>query len=537
MWIQTFQDRECTIEDENIDFPEIGSHELESGTVNEYTIQEETVSFLRGAVALKNIVTAPAKLFCQYTENVSKTVYIKPESGLSFVRLNIKCGQRSVIDPTFTPANAYRYQCAIEVYNLFGQNTWDNASSGGTSISSDTEYNFYTAFLVSGGKPYLCMFYMTTGNNVHGFFASRNLFDGSIRPDTKSETPTVTPSGWYGTGHTTPGNMDFSNDPSALSHANATAHGLRAYAVSDAQMERLYTTLWSDSIWNKWKNQKFNPIAGILSYHRLPISTEYTSMEYEVSICGQKYVLGTPLSAPRVISNCFPGVDCNNQFSGALLPIPEISGSFLDYQPYCSAVLHLPFIGNIPIDVNAISGGGIAVRYWIDVCSGNCIAHVKTVNRDGSSIIYGEYPGNCAYCYPITGNDNGGFAVLGAAAGIATAGIVTAASGGSAAPFAASIIAGGAGAAQAQHHTQQVGTWPANTAAMCDLRVYLVITRPAYLTPDKYPEIEGRPSGVGKKIGDFSGYLSGEMHADNIDGLTDAEKRQIESYFQSGVIM
>lgn len=542
MWIQTFSDRACTVPAENINFPEMGSFTKGGGDTHTATISGESISYINGSVKIRNFGTAGSALYAQYSGNENKTLYIKTGDGDSIARLTIKCGALSVVDPSFIPANAFRYQIQFEIYGLTGGTDWVSVSSGATNISSEAEYNFYSGFGVIDGVAYLMIYYQTgtdaSGTSVHGFFVSRNLFEGSLRPDTKSETPTVTPSGWYGTGHTTPGNMDFSNAPSALSLANATEHGLRAYGVSAAEMERLYLTLWSDAIWTKWKNQKFNPIAGILSYHRLPIQVSYEKMEYEISICGQKYVLGTPLSAPKVISDCMPSVDCNNEMNGAaVMPIPEISGSFLDYQPYCSAVLHLPFIGNVPIDVNAISGGAIAVRYWIDVCSGNCLAHVKTINRDGSSIIYGEYAGNCAYCYPITGNDNGGFAVLGAAAGIATAGIVAAATGGAAAPVATAIIGGGASAAQAQHHMQQVGTWPANSASMCDLGVYLIITRPAYLTPEKYAEIEGRPSGVGHKIGDFTGYLSGEMHADGIYGMTDAEKRQIEGYFQSGVIM
>lgn len=541
MQIQTYADRACTVNAFPIEFPEIGSFTTSGGNTQNITIGEDTYHYINGAVKIRNFGTAPAKLFAQYTSDLSEVVYIKTsETGDSILRLTLMCGETAVIDPTYYNPQDYRYQITLEWYDGA---SWRNASSGASNIASDFEYNFYSGAAVLNGELMLLLFYQSgtdpDGTNVHGFFASSTLFDMSIRGDTQSQTPTVTPNGWYGTGTTTPGNMTFSDAPSALSHGNATAHGLRVYAVSDAQMERLYQTLWSSNIWDRWKNQKFNPIAGILSYHRLPIEIESDSMEIEISICGQRYVMGTPLAAPRVVKDCMPAVDCKHPIynPSGVMPVPEVAGSYLDYQPYCSAVLHLPFIGNVPISVNAISGGSIAVRYWIDVCSGNCLAHVLTTDRNGSSIVYGEYAGNCAYKYPITGNDNGGFAILGAAAGIATAGIAAVATEGAAAPFAAAIVSGGASALSSEHHTQQVGTWPANSAAMCDTNVYLLITRPAYLTPDHYPEIKGRPAGSGKLIGDYTGMLAGTMHADGISYLTDNEKTMIEKAFQNGVIV
>lgn len=541
MQIQTYADRACTVKAFPIEFPEVGSYQTSSGNTQDITIGEDTYHYINGAVKIRNFATAPAKLFAQYTSDLSEVVYIKTsETGDSILRLTLMCGETAVIDPSYYNPQDYRYQITLEWYDGAA---WRIASSGASNISSDFEYNFYTAAGVLNGELMLMLYYQSTtdlnGTNVHGFFASSTLFDMSIRGDTQSQTPTVTPNGWYGTGTTTPGNMTFSDAPSALSHGNATAHGLRVYAVSDAQMERLYQTLWSSSIWDRWKNQKFNPIAGILSYHRLPITITADTMDPEISVCGQKYVMGTALSAPRVVKDCMPAVDCKHPLynPSGVMPVPEVAGSYLDYQPYCSAVLHLPFIGNVPVSVNAISGGSIAVRYWIDVCSGNCLAHVLTTDRNGSSIVYGEYAGNCAYKYPITGNDNGGFAILGAAAGIATAGIAAVATEGAAAPFAAAIVSGGASALSSEHHTQQVGTWPANSAAMCDTNVYLLITRPAYLTPDHYPEIKGRPAGSGKLIGDYTGMLAGTMHADGISYLTDNEKAMIEKAFQNGVIV
>lgn len=387
-------------------------------------------------------------------------------------------------------------------------------------------------------------FYLRTADNVIQYTdVSMNYWDGSYRPRTKSQTPTVSPNGHYGTGKTTPGNMTFSGAPAAWSHVNATEHGLRVYTVYDYNMELLYRRLWSKDVWQRFTNSRYSPISGILAYHRLPIIVPTATSVQEITICGQDYQIGNDENRLGVASAGIIPIDAGSA------EIQEVAGSFLDYAPYCSAVLHLPYIGNMPIDINKISGGSIEVRYWIDVCSGNCMAHVRTTDRDGSSIIYGEYAGNCAYKYPVTGNDQGGTAVLGAAAGAATAGLVALVGGGAAgitaSKAAAGVLGAAGGLAQAElnsdHHLQQSGSWPANTGTLCDPNVYLIVTRPAYLTPDNYPEIVGYPAGTGHTVQSFidagGGILAGEIHADGIDGATDAERDAIESAFRGGVFV
>lgn len=539
MKLQTYLDQACTTAGPSITFPDIGAMTKTGGTTNSYTYDTETIYFLRGAVQLTGITTAPAKMYCQYTSDTNQTLYIKPKTGPSFVRLQIKCGKRDVIDPTFTPANEYRYKCNVEVYNLYGSNTWDDVSSGGSDISVDPQYNFYTARMIVDGKAFVCMFFYTTGNSVHGFFADEKLFDASLQPRTTSRTPTSSPMGHYGTGVTTPGNMTYSDAPAAWSMINATEHGLRVYDVYPINMEFLYRRLWSKDVWQRFTNSRYSPISGILAYHRLPVSVHSTYSVSKISICGQEYQVGDDLNKVGIVDtdNGLLPVDIDD------VEIPEYQGGFLDYAPYCSAVLHLPYIGNVPIDMNTISGGSIGVRYWIDITSGNCMAHVKTTDRNGSSVIIGEYTGNCCYKYPVTGNDQGGTAVLGAAAGAATAGLVGLVSGGAmtASKVAAGLVGAAGGIAQAEmnadHHLQQVGSWPANSAALCDPRVYLIVTRPDFLSPEYYEQLKGYPAAEGRTVGSYTGLLSGTVHADGISGLTDNEKLAIEAAFQKGVII
>lgn len=520
MQIQLYADETFTIPAGYINFADIGELTRTGGNPSTNTIGSLTYSRITGAVKFSDITGKPDKLFSQYSSDVNIVRYIKPN-----LRLTVKCGRREVVDPEWSGAqNDYRYQILLETQN----EEWITLGmSGASNACVNAQYNIYTSSFISGGIKYCAMYYYTTGGSVHGFFLSENVFDESPREPTKSETGTVTPDGHYGTGITTKGSMTFVNYAGALSRVNTGTHGLRMYDVGEGAVNALYERLWSQDIWDKWANRKFSPIGGILSLHRVPLAAPTAGTVSSVTIAGQQYPVGSAaLVSDNIAIRDFAAVE-----------IPEIAGSFLDYAPYCSAMLYLPFIGSVGIDVNTISSGSIAVRYTFDLISGNCIAQVRTVDRDGSAIIYGTYAGNAAYKYPISGNDNGGFAVLGAAAGIATAGLAVAATGGSAAPLAASIVSGAASSISAEHHLQQAGSLPANTAALGDLRIYLVITRPAYLTPDGYEDIKGYPAGDGHTVRSYTGLLSGELHADEIPSATDWEKKEIERLFAEGVIL
>lgn len=534
VYIQTFYDRACTQKALTINAPFIGSFELDRGDVLTRSAGDLEIKVIKGAVKIKNFATADATLFCQYTDNLSETVYIKTGEGDSNARLILKCGLTSIIDPTHIPLNVYRYQISLEIYT---PNGWNEESAGGANVSIDAEHNFFAASFVVGGDTYVSIHYQTgtdaSGTSVSGFFATQNLFDGSAKTESDSKVPTATPAGYFGDYNR--GSTDYVQGYSyrAIGGINTDpeGHGLRVYDVTDAQVNALYKRLWSKNIWDMWENKRFNPIGGILSLHRLPVSVPAAGSTPFFMIAGQKYDL--PSSAWVVGENAVPWETPKLAF-----PLSDFSISFLDFAPYISAMLYLPFIGWVSVDVNKFIGGNIQVRYIVDVITGNCLAHVITTDIDGHVLLHGTYAGNCAYTFPVTGNDNGGLAALGAFAGFATAGLTALISGGSAAPVAAAAVAGGASIAGAEHHMQQAGSLPHNVSALAEhLSVELLLTQPNILTPDTYGHAVGFPAGDAGTVGSYNGLLSGVVHADGITGATDAEKQAIEAALLSGVIV
>lgn len=536
MFIQTYADRACTQKAFTLEAPFVGSFDLLSGNINDYTVGDKTVKIITGAVKIKSFSTAAAKLFARPVDNVSEVGYIKTGDGDSIARVAVMCGETAVVDPTYENPNEYRYKSLFEYYDS-SQDNWISRGSGGADLSMDFEHNLFACSLAINGIIYVCLYYESStdsqGTYCSGFFVQQNIFDGSEKTESDSNVPTATPAGYFGDYNR--GSTDYVQGYSyrAIGGINTDpeGHGLRVYDVTDTQVNALYKRLWSKNIWDMWENKRFNPIGGILSLHRLPVSVPAAGSTPFFMIAGQKYDL--PSNAWVVGENAVPWETPKLAF-----PLSDFSISFLDFAPYISAMLYLPFIGWVSVDVNKFIGGNIQVRYIVDVITGNCLAHVITTDIDGHVLLHGTYAGNCAYTFPVTGNDNGGLAALGAFAGFATAGLTALISGGSAAPVAAAAVAGGASIAGAEHHMQQAGSLPHNVSALAEhLSVELLLTQPNILTPDTYGHAVGFPAGDAGTVGSYNGLLSGVVHADGITGATDAEKQAIEAALLSGVIV
>ena len=86
-------------------------------------------------------------------------------------------------------------------------------------------------------------------------------------------------------------------------------------------------------------------------------------------------------------------------------------------------------------------------------------------------------------------------------------------------------------------HTRQAGSTGSVPGYMGNQIPYLIITRPKDSTPTNFNELNGRPSNLGGKVGDYSGFLS--LSAVHVDGIvaTEKEKGMIESALKEGILV
>ena len=84
--------------------------------------------------------------------------------------------------------------------------------------------------------------------------------------------------------------------------------------------------------------------------------------------------------------------------------------------------------------------------------------------------------------------------------------------------------------------TEIVGNMAGSGAIVTNLSLYaeLVYSEPS--NPDHYTALRGRPSDIGGRVGDFTGFtIFSDVHADSIAGATAEEKAEIEQILKQGV--
>ena len=82
--------------------------------------------------------------------------------------------------------------------------------------------------------------------------------------------------------------------------------------------------------------------------------------------------------------------------------IEPIHNNFLDYEPYTSLSLYLPFCGSCNLDANLFVGKTVNVIYYFDIFSGDVIANVYA-----NGTLYKTLSGNFTISQPITSQNVG----------------------------------------------------------------------------------------------------------------------------------
>lgn len=165
--------------------------------------------------------------------------------------------------------------------------------------------------------------------------------------------------------------------------------------------------------------------------------------------------------------------------------VPELHHNALDYSPYTTVRIWLPFLGFFDLSIDELSNKEVELTYTIDLVNGKALAEIS--NDDG--VIY-RFVGTAYEREP--------------------------------------------------YHTESlnnVSTVYINGAYnMADYTPYLLVERPINLTPSNN-DLEGLPTYKEVTIGDMTGYVRCRKVFANNMIATEAEKNEIEALLCSGVLV
>lgn len=300
------------------------------------------------------------------------------------------------------------------------------------------------------------------------------------------------------------------------------------YKITIAQAEALGRFFWGGDIFQKIKALNTSPIENVVGLMVMPINITGVT---DVIVIGDvdTNINGDKISTVPIYS----------------LGSVKITGrykSFLDYEPYTTMHIFLPFVGFVRLDPVYVTGKTLSVKYAFDVINGLCNAMLFV---DG--VYIESHQGRCGVDIPLVGGNRAELAV-----GLATSLITTAAS--AAVPMATattgaqSLGAGvGAGTSMAQSisdyitgfHSERQGGYSPTLAWNETRNCFLVIETPNASYTSTYAHDRGLPCNASHSLGSLSGFTVCDSTIDlsGISGATEEEKSMIMTILTTGVLL
>lgn len=334
-------------------------------------------------------------------------------------------------------------------------------------------------------------------------------------------------------GNTTPGggtgDFDGTGDkipkPTKPTLSAVDAGFITIFNPTVGQLQNLASYMWGSLFdVSSWKKLFADPMQCILGLSLVPVS---------VPNGGTKPV--TVGNIPTGINMTVAGsqyvdLDCGT------LNVNEYWGAYLDYDPFTSVDIYLPYIGMRTLKADDIMGTAVNVYYWVDILSGACTA---TISCDNCALY--TFTGQCSASVPISGNDwtnvvNGAISAAAAlpafVSGIAGAaeGALTAGAAAGAANLATSVF-------NSKPHVEKSGTMSGTGGLLGIQKPFLIVTRPRQAAPQYQASYTGYPSLITRGLSQLGGYtIVDEIHLQNIPA-TDTELDEIERILKTGVIL
>lgn len=206
-------------------------------------------------------------------------------------------------------------------------------------------------------------------------------------------------------------------------------------------------------------------------------------------------------------------------------------GAFLDYDPYTTISLYIPFIGIVPLQTNMVMGRQIRLYSAVDIYAGTIHynVYVSTPKKEWSLI--GTYEGKCGVEVPLTLDDSLGNAtnilqnVAGATVGLCTGNF------GSLATIGNSVFS---------QPINQVSGISTNTSYYNPNQCAIIIQTTPATIPDNFGSTVGYLYRQSAKLESLSGLttcLNPRIGNFTDNTPTDSERAEIYSLLESGVII
>lgn len=312
------------------------------------------------------------------------------------------------------------------------------------------------------------------------------------------------------------------------------------YLPTISQFQNFIDYLWGQNIWddvNTLMNGYPSDIVSeaLISHHLIPLNP--------ISLSAQPIKIGwlypTPSINMSVAPSEFQDLNC-----GSVNLIEHWNG-YMDYHPFTTVKLYLPYIGYVPLNSDEAMQSTITIKYRVCIATGDFSCMVQLSNTkstlNNATFLNMVFTGNCAMKLPLTGKRDiteqtlgkGLIAAMtGTAIGAVTGGITGAAIGAMSgfASFANNMIG-------QKQFTDIIGQLGSNGGLLSPQKPHLIISYPKQLVPKNQHKYTGYPSFVTMILSSCKGFTQiADINMENVPCM-DEEFTEIINYLKEGVII
>ena len=304
----------------------------------------------------------------------------------------------------------------------------------------------------------------------------------------------------------------------------------RSYAINATTVRN-----FADFLWNADETKFDEIIKGLGLMGENPINGIIDLRLYPFNVATKNGVTTAEEIAIGRIATGITGIKLTNSVN-SIIDLGECSfftkfKNFLDYEPYTTAQLYIPYIGVVPVSTAEFMGHNISVKMIVDYVTGACCA---IVFKDDIPFIYRN--GVVGISIPITGTDSASYAntVIGNVVSGAVGGITSIANGNiggmvSSAEKLYSGFATGTNYQEASASSPSVATWQPQ-------KCYFIIDRPILNVPDNYGRTVGYACEQTGKLSDFKGFTV-VSNPEISFKCTETEKTMLSQLLTAGVFI
>ena len=307
---------------------------------------------------------------------------------------------------------------------------------------------------------------------------------------------------------------DKDNDPNPSDDTELETSGVltTCYSMTNTRLQSLVSFLFSSDFIDNILLVNNNPIENILSIKAIPFS-----------IGG----VDTSIKLGNVDTNIV-GAKCGESYKiniGSFI-INGKYNSYLDYSPFTTVEIFLPFIGMQKLDTNVLINRTINILYIVDCITGS----LKVQLLYNKKPLY-EFNGTIGVDIPISSTNRAQVELgylssgLGAVGSIASGNVMGA-------------VYSGLNMAQSQYHTTTSGTANPNTSFHSNRKCYLIINRPKADSISSYASTIGNKCCLSLSLKNLRGMtkLNENVQLKNIS-CTNEEREMLRNILTNGFIL